>query len=241
MAYDGPGKKKVEKAGSKVRRVYRNEPGYGLKELIEARSVLRDYRSQFSMPLVRVNNRLRGRIRTLGFDSNPTQRLKKLPTILDKLDREPTLSPWRMADIGGCRIIVDDLDELRKIQHSIETRWPGGVNESSDYVTEPRQSGYRAVHCYVKDIGTGLVIEVQIRTPLMQSWAEDVESVSGYLGINYKQDGDSAYHRYMQHLSQLHHAIETGGNIPEDLRATLRAQRAHVVRLMHDKRPGEQR
>lgn len=222
-----------------MRRVHRGEPGYGPEQLAEARVVLRAYRSEFSMPLVRVNNRLRKRLRGLKIEAHPTQRLKKLPTILDKLTREKTLSPWLMADIGGCRIVVDNLRDLRRLQSSLEQKWPGGTMPTSDYVRHPRPSGYRAVHCYLKDIGTGLVIEVQLRTPFMQSWAEDVENVSSELGINYKQDGDSAYHQYMQTVSKLHHALETGGSLPEDARANLRLQRARVARLLRDQRTGE--
>lgn len=234
MGYEGPSKKQVEKAGSKLRRWHRGEPGYGAEQLAEARDVLRAYRSEFSRPLLRINARLRKRLESLDVEAYPTQRLKKLSTIVDKLTtRETSLSPWLMGDIGGCRIILEDLSQLRSVQSSLEQKWKGGWKNSSDYVNDPRPSGYRAVHCYLSDITTGLTVEVQLRTPLMHSWAQDVEDVSGALGINYKQDGDSEYHQYMAQLSKVHDAIETGKPIPEYLRATLRAQRAQVAHSLN--------
>ncbi len=75
------------------------------------------------------------------------QRLKRRPTIIDKLSREPGMSLSRMHDIAGCRLIFADvttLQEFRKGVLSSRARHElvGGVDRY-DYLRNPKQSGYR--------------------------------------------------------------------------------------------------
>jgi len=46
---------------------------------------------------------LRSVVGTEGCTVEVTQRLKRVPTIVDKLRREPTMQLASMQDIGGCR------------------------------------------------------------------------------------------------------------------------------------------
>lgn len=228
-----PSSKQVKKAGSKVRKFLRGDSSVDLDGFDQALRTIEAHRAQFSDPLTRVNNRLRQRLLSVGSKARVAQRLKKMPTILGKVQREPRLDLSRMRDIGGCRIVLDDLGELDRVHAAIVSNWRGGTEESADYVRSPRESGYRAVHCFVRDNSTGLAIEVQLRTTLMHEWAEDVENVSARLGINYKQDGGSEYQEYMKNLSILYEAVETGTSVPEGLDDTLRAQRARIAHLVH--------
>lgn len=232
MENSAPSSKQVKKAGSKVRKFYRGDPSVDLEGFDQALRIIEAHRARFSDPLTRVNNRLRKRLASAGSNARVTQRLKKIPTILDKLRREPRLDLSRMRDIGGCRIVLDDLEELDRVHVAIVSNWRGGTEESADYVRSPRESGYRAVHCFVRDDSTRLAIEVQLRTTLMHAWAEDIENVSARIGVNYKQDGGSEYQEYMKNLSKLHQAVETVMPVPEGLADTLRSQRARIVHLV---------
>lgn len=227
-----PSSKQVKKAGSKVRKFFRGDSSLDLEGLNQALRTIEAHRAQFSDPLTRVNNRLRQRLMSAGIQGRVTQRLKKMPTILDKLQREPKLDLSRMRDIGGCRIVLDDLEELESVHAAIVSNWRGGTEVSADYVRSPRESGYRAVHCFVRDNSTRLTIEVQLRTTLMQAWAEDVENVSARMGVNYKRDGGSEYQVYMRNLSKLYEAVETGSSVPEGLADILRTQRARIAHLV---------
>ena len=60
------------------------------------------------------------------------------------------------------------------------------------------------------------MIEIQLRTQRMHLWAELVETLSGMLGINYKQDGDSLVQDYARQLSLVMQAIEHGEVVGED-------------------------
>ncbi|RJN31893.1 RelA/SpoT domain-containing protein [Nesterenkonia natronophila] len=232
MENTAPSSKQVKKAGSKVRKFFRGDSSVDLEGLDQALRTIEAHRAQFSDPLTRVNNRLRQRLMSAGSKARVTQRLKKMPTILDKLRREPRLDLSRMRDIGGCRIVLDDLQELDHVHAAIVSNWRGGTEDPADYVRSPRESGYRAVHCFVRDHSTRLTIEVQLRTTLMHAWAEDVENVSARMGINYKQDGGSEYQEYMKNLSSLYEAVETGSPVPEGLADTLRTQRARIAHLV---------
>jgi hypothetical protein len=57
------------------------------------------FRGQHAYPLRMANANLRYYVRDCG--GNVTQRLKKFPTILDKLDRLPAMQLANMEDIAG--------------------------------------------------------------------------------------------------------------------------------------------
>jgi ppGpp synthetase/RelA/SpoT-type nucleotidyltranferase len=68
-----------------------------------------------------------------------SQRLKRIPTIIDKLHREPGMNLGRMADIGGCRAVLRDLDEVKRVQ----SRYAGDTItvRTRDYIEQPKPDG----------------------------------------------------------------------------------------------------
>ena len=64
-----------------------------------------------------------------------------------------------MQDIGGCRSVLRSIDEVRRVQRRlVRNRPPIRV---TNYIDEPRDSGYRGVHVIVEY--DGRAIEVQLR------------------------------------------------------------------------------
>jgi putative GTP pyrophosphokinase len=119
---------------------------YGPKE-DAAFILLLEYRAAHAMPLIKANNGLRSMLKTEGLPIEVSQRLKRVATMVDKLGREPTMALSRMQDIGGCRAIVQSIDDLRAVQQRLmKNRPPVRV---ADYIVSPRSSGYRAVHVVV--------------------------------------------------------------------------------------------
>lgn len=53
---------------------------------------------------------LRSCLTTEGLELDVSQRLKRLPTIEDKLRRLPRMDLSSMQDIGGCRAVLDTQD-----------------------------------------------------------------------------------------------------------------------------------
>jgi putative GTP pyrophosphokinase len=106
-----------------------------------------------------------------------SQRLKRVDRIVGKLMRFPTMSLARMDDIGGCRVVVAGLEELRALETRIRDRWSALlVGGGKDYVAHPKgDTGYRAVHIIVRR--RGLLVEIQLRTARQQRWATLVEQL----------------------------------------------------------------
>jgi putative GTP pyrophosphokinase len=118
------------------------------------------------------------------------QRLKRLPTILDKLGRHPNMKLTRMQDIGGCRAILpggvpEVAAVLRRMRRNAKT-WH--IRSIDDYGAEPRSTGYRAVHVTVER--DGRLVEIQLRTPREHVWAMEVERVGARNGYLHLKDGN---------------------------------------------------
>jgi ppGpp synthetase/RelA/SpoT-type nucleotidyltranferase len=52
------------------------------------------------------------RRRARGYATTVAQRLKRRPTIIDKLKREPTMQLNMMHDIAGCRLIFQKEQDI---------------------------------------------------------------------------------------------------------------------------------
>lgn len=108
-------------------------------------------------------------------------RIKKLDTIIDKLKRPNT--PAKLAtmyDIAGCRVVVNDINELDVVCSIMRESLLCDLEKSSsrDYVASPKASGYRGRHLifsFYLDNGPRLFAELQLRTTLQHSWATAVE------------------------------------------------------------------
>jgi len=177
-----PSKSQVNKAGRYLRRLVVGDAGMDPADLGAALDILEAWRSAHTTPLATANMGLRSMVRTEGCRVEVSQRLKRIPTIVNKLGREPTMALGNMGDIGGCRAVLDSLDELRLVEARVRDRRP--PVQHHDYVTEPRDTGYRAVHLIVDY--SGRRIEIQLRTRVMHEWAYTVERLTGKLGHDLK-------------------------------------------------------
>jgi putative GTP pyrophosphokinase len=153
-------------------------------EFEQALRAITEFRSLHAGPLQRVAVNLRYYVHkhTAARPLVVAQRLKRLPTIIDKLRRESGMNLSRMHDIGGCRAVVTHEGEVRAIATHLHRRWAsGGTGPATivrvyDYITDPKpDSGYRAIHLVVHK--EGRLIEVQLRTAAQHAWAELIESV----------------------------------------------------------------
>ncbi len=157
---------------------------------IESRRVIdivNNFRIAHGFPLNTIQNRLRSNANNIYTKSIVAQRLKRLSSIWEKLERFPTMQLWDMQDIGGCRAVVNTLDDIEQLVKSFKSsRIRHKLVHEDDYVQKPRTSGYRSRHLiyrYISDkkgVYNGLKIEVQIRTPLQHAWATTVETVDAF-------------------------------------------------------------
>jgi ppGpp synthetase/RelA/SpoT-type nucleotidyltranferase len=210
----------VKKAGRTLRH-WRSGQDVDQLAVNDAFDVLVAYRAVHSLPLVKANNGLRSMIRTAGCEVEVSQRLKRIPTILGKLVREPSLPLSSMQDIGGCRAILETVDEVRRVEARIRKNRP--PVSYSDYITTPRSSGYRGVHVIVEYDDRR--IEIQLRTRIMHQWAITVERLSWRTRMNLKTDGDHAIQRMMAVISHAMAIEEEGGVVPTEVLRSLKELR----------------
>lgn len=147
--------------------------------------------------------------------SHPTQRTKKLATIIDKLQRHPG-DLARMEDIGGCRIVLPTVTAVYELAERLKAQDGWEFARIRDYIREPKDDGYRALH--LVRLYRDRRIEIQVRTTLQDMWANRVEHIGRDYGQEIKfgraDDDVVEYHRL---LSDLLAVEEQGGQVPADL------------------------
>lgn len=115
-----------------------------------------------------------------------SKRIKRLSSILYKLDINPDMRLGGMQDIGGLRFVFQDIDTLQDAFELLQNNVPENfsIRKINDYVNDkPKQSGYRSIHIVYEyrnkdDRYDNLRIELQIRTKLQHNWATAVETAA---------------------------------------------------------------
>lgn len=120
------------------------------------------------------------------------QRLKRRPTIIDKLGRDPEMRVRlsQMQDIAGCRVILDTIEDLYRFKELMDNaRFDHEIRDEKDYLENPKPDGYRGIHqIFIYQVEprkghasenqpwNGMRIEVQYRTITQHAWATAVET-----------------------------------------------------------------
>lgn len=209
-----------------LRRWMRGDPA-DQDEVQASFDVVVRFRAVHQDPLSKATMGLRSVVRTVGCSAEVSQRLKRIPTILDKLGREPSLALSRMQDFGGCRAVLASIDDLRLVEQRLKKNRP--PLRHSDYVTAPRASGYRGVHVvvgYLDGWGERRSIEVQLRTRVMHEWAITVERLSGRLAEDLKSErGPQEVVELLRVISEAMAIEESGGLVPSQLAQMIERRR----------------
>lgn len=160
----------------------------GMRSFSEAVRVIVAYRDMHAYPMTKVTMGVRSMVKTATRDDTlrPGQRFKRLDRILVKLFRHPHMRLSQMEDIGGCRVILDNLEQVDAVADRIMGRW-GKTAHLTDYIKKPKDDGYRGIH--IVERRDGRLIEVQLRTRGQHAWAQAIEDYSPVTGFNLK-DGD---------------------------------------------------
>ncbi len=137
-----------------------------------------------------------------GITAEVTGREKTKYSIWRKMQRK-NVSFEQLSDIMAFRVVVENIEQCYGALGIVHSRYPTVPGRFKDYISTPKQNGYRSIHTTV--IGPGNHrIEVQIRTREMQEEAD--------LGVAahwaYKQGGkterkDAKQYRWLRDLLEI--------------------------------------
>lgn len=212
-------KKQIDKAGKTIstfsRRIKEefDVQGINARDFNEALNILNNWRSSHAYPLEVITNTLR--------HNNPkaivVQRLKRLDSIIGKIERFPDMSLYRMQDLGGCRVIVDSISEVYDAIDKFKTsRIRHILKRENDYIQNPKESGYRSYHMVyqfqsdeTETYNKNILIEIQFRTKLQHIWATAVEMMGIFTKSKLKASiGDEDILRFFVLVSSLFAKLE---------------------------------
>lgn len=196
-------KSEINKAGSIIA-----DSSSSKEERDNALIILNNWRAAHAYPLQVICNNLRLR----NPDAIVVQRLKRLDSITGKIERFPNMSLYRMQDLGGCRVIVDSINQVydainkyknSSIRHILKREY--------DYIQNPKDSGYRSYHMVYQfqsdkkeTYNKNMLIEIQFRTKLQHIWATAVEMMGIYTKSNLKSSqGDNNILRFFTLISSV--------------------------------------
>ena len=183
------------------------------KDVAWAIDVADRWRACHAYPINTFQATVRTKLRAYAGDPIVAQRLKRMPTIIDKLKRYPAMKLTTMQDIGGVRAILASIKDVYSLvsEYRDSKRFAHELTDHKDYIEHPRdEDGYRSVHLIYKYRNAqapsynGLRIELQVRTRLQHTWATAVESMGTFLGQALKsRQGDKEWLDFFAQISAI--------------------------------------
>ena len=199
------GRKKISKAGRNLA-----SSQTGDEDFRTALDILNNWRAAHAFPLDVIADQLAEMLP----DALVARRLKRLDSIVMKLKRFPDMDLYRIQDLGGCRAIVNSVNDVynavAKVKTEITTH---ELKREYDYIANPKISGYRSYHLvfqYDDDSYKNILVEMQIRTKLQHIWATAIEVMGLYTKSSLKSSqGDEKILRFFSLASSVF-ALEEG-------------------------------
>jgi ppGpp synthetase/RelA/SpoT-type nucleotidyltranferase len=225
-------KSRIDKAGRSLA-----NPGELTIESMELEEDFDEYRISHLEPLSLTTLELQNWLHGYGSSYYIAQRVKRKPQIVRKL-RRLSVRLTQLQDIGGCRIIVENnenVDQLISFIRDNVTKIGGfSLRRVTDYREKGRdQTGYRSAHLLLERDGRSL--ELQIRSRIQHYWAESIERTSVIYGRHLKeQEGDPAVIDYFRQLSDVFYEIESSRNPSVQSKVALDRKREQAQRIIYE-------
>lgn len=188
-------------------RVLMKKDAAGEDERAVALALVNQWRMAHNFPLNTFQVNLRNASRSLDGAAIVAQRIKRMASIEAKLSRQPSLRLSQMQDLGGCRAVLDSIALVRELEsyYLRRSRIKHELRRHDDYISDPRESGYRGVHLvysYYSDrnaVFNDLKIEMQLRSRRQHAWATAVETVGTFVQQALKSSmGDEEWLRFFE-------------------------------------------
>lgn len=227
--------KKYSKSQSNKAGIILRENNISKEEREKALEVLSNWRASHNYPMQVFYNRLKRVSEKIDSNSLTAQRLKRVPSILAKLNRKydgmdkPSMKLTQMQDIAGCRVV---LSTVKLVNYLFEEEYIKGDLKHkrikiNNYIKNPKHDGYRSIHLiyeYFSDKGrtefNNFLVEIQIRSKLQHIWATAVETVGFFTKQAIKSnEGEEAWLEFFKLISSAFAKLENCPSIegtPDD-------------------------
>jgi ppGpp synthetase/RelA/SpoT-type nucleotidyltranferase len=149
-------------------------------QIREAFQIANNWRDAHAFPMRSVRCSLRWYIHHHDIAGVTAARLKRMQAIRRKLAR-PGLRPLDlhlMQDLGGCRVIVSSIADVRRLVDLMRSG-RHTVHHESPHIDKPTKDGYRSHHMILEYCGRGARkiydgkrVEVQVRTRMLDAALE---------------------------------------------------------------------
>ena len=186
-------KGQIDRAGSALIQLAQDDPARQ-----EAIAVVDNWRSSHGYPLQVIKMTLSNRAKKIDGNALIAQRLKRRPSIEIKLRDNPNMKLSQMHDLGGCRAVLSNVNQVKKLVAKYKefhakspkgrSDWDG--SDDFDYIAKPKPDGYRSIHLVFRfqsgsddrRVYNGQRIEIQIRSKIQHLWATAVEMAQLFTG-----------------------------------------------------------
>jgi putative GTP pyrophosphokinase len=123
------------------------------KDTNQALEILSNWRASHSYPMHVFKQRLSRVSEKIDAEALSAQRLKRVPSIIKKLNRKykngnETMRLTQMQDIAGCRVVMSNVKLAEKLYHDYYLKGDlkhKKINEKN-YISNPKEDGYRSIH-----------------------------------------------------------------------------------------------
>ena len=162
-----------------------------------------------------IQGALRAKLAEVNINAEVSGREKKPYAIWRKMQNKQ-ISLEQLSDIYGFRVIVENVEDCYRVLGVVHTTWNSVPGRFKDYISTPKQNGYRSIHTTI--VGPRHQrVELQIRTREMHQVAEYGVAAHAL----YKDHGNgsrSVYEKDSGPYMWLRRLVETllDGNNPEE-------------------------
>lgn len=132
-------------------------------------------------------------------------------------------------DIAGLRVVTRYIEDIREVQAMLSQREDFVIEEITDYIADPKESGYRSVHMLVRyptyhgATKKEVLCEIQLRTLAMNFWATNehelrykyAENLPAEMKDALRTAADTAYELDMQ-MDQFRRDIRTAREVVQE-------------------------
>jgi putative GTP pyrophosphokinase len=108
-------------------------------------------------------------------------RIKSLNSIIDKIERKGLPMEFesisKLTDIAGIRVVCNYIDDVYNVAESLLRQDDIRLIRTTDYIKNPKPSGYRSLHhvvevpVFLSQKTCYIPVEIQFRTIAMDTWA----------------------------------------------------------------------